>query len=156
MIGISRKTMAAIAVAASVLTGGLGTVATTAVAQAAPMTAPMRANTPGVGELRAKVSVLFNTGASRSARAAELENGEAGLPAFDRAATLIAIAPASWHWDVVGPITNDGDVVYARLLTATDGYDPWYFDFSWRQIGGTWKLTQESVCEIGNFVGTGC
>ncbi|MET7768735.1 hypothetical protein [Nocardia sp. NPDC005366] len=161
MIGISRKTLGAIAIAASVLTGGLGAVATTSVATAsvataAPSTAPLRANTPGVGELRAKVSILLNAGGSRSARAAELETGEAGLPAFDRAATLIAIAPAGWRWDVVGPVTSDGDLVYAQLLTATDGYEPWYFDLSWRQVGGTWKLTQESVCTIGNFVGTGC
>ncbi|NKY30156.1 hypothetical protein [Nocardia gamkensis] len=156
MIGISRKTLGALAVAASVLTGALGTVATTAVAQAAPLVTPMHAKAPGTGELRAKMAVLFNAGASRSARAAELENGEAGLAAFDRAAALIAVAPASWRWDVVGPVSVDGDVLSAKLLTSTEGYEPWYFDLSWRQVGGTWKLTQESVCTIGNFVGAGC
>ncbi|GAA5082354.1 hypothetical protein [Nocardia iowensis] len=156
MIGISRKTLGAIAVAASVLTGTLGTVATTTVTQAAPLVAPLHASAPSTGELRAKVAILFNTGAARSARAAELENGEAGLAAFDRAAALIAIAPPSWRWDVVGPVTVDGDLLNARLLTSTEGYEPWYFDLSWRQVGGTWKLTQESVCTIGNFVGSGC
>lgn len=155
MIGISRKALGALAVSAAVLTGGLGTVATAAVAQAAPLTTPLHAAAPSQGELRAKAGVLLNVNAPRSARAAELETGEAGLPAFDRAAALIAIAPASWRWDVVN-VSDGGDTVYAQLLTATDGYDPWYFDLSWRQVGGTWKLTQESVCNIGNFVGTGC
>ncbi|WP_280240973.1 hypothetical protein [Nocardia abscessus] len=156
MIGISRKTIGAIAVAASVLTGALGTVAMSTVAEAAPLVTPLRTKAPGTGELRAKMAVLFNAGASRSARAAELETGEAGLPAFDRAAALISVAPASWRWDVVGPVSVDGDVVYAKLLTSTEGYEPWYFDMSWRQVDGTWKLTRESVCTIGNFVGTGC
>ncbi|WP_069161984.1 hypothetical protein [Nocardia altamirensis] len=156
MNGTSRKTLGAIAVAAAVLTGTLGTVATSTVAQAAPLVAPLHAKAPGTGELRAKVAILFNVNAPRATRAAELENGEAGLGAFDRAAALIAIAPASWRWDVVGPVTVDGDLVNARLLTSTDGYEPWYFELSWRQVGGTWKLTKESVCTIGNFVGTGC
>ncbi|MEV6427921.1 hypothetical protein [Nocardia sp. NPDC051463] len=156
MIGISRKTLGAIAVAAATLTGALGTVATSAVAEAAPVTAPMRTNTPGTAELRAKLAVLFNAGAPRAARAAELESGAAGLPAFDRAAALIAIAPASWRWDVTGPVSVNGDVLSAKLSTSTPGYEPWTFDMSWRQVDGSWKLTQESVCTIGNFVGAGC
>ncbi|MBF6204449.1 hypothetical protein IU483_09985 [Streptomyces gardneri] len=126
------------------------------VAEAAPLVTPLHAKAPGTGELRAKMAVHLNGGASRSARAAELENGEAGLPAFDRAAALIAVAPASRRWDVVGPVSVDGDVLYAELLTSTDGYEPWYFDLPWRQVGGSWKLTQDSVCTIGNFVGAGC
>ncbi|WP_054815851.1 hypothetical protein [Nocardia arizonensis] len=155
MIGLSRKTLGALAIAASVLTGTAGAVVAASVAQAAPLVTPLHASGPGQGELRAKVGVLLNVNAPRSARAAEVETGEAGLPAFDRAAALIAIAPASWRWDVVN-VSDGGDTIYAQLLTATDGYDPWYFDLSWRRVGGTWKLTQESVCNIGNFVGTGC
>ncbi|MFD0365993.1 hypothetical protein ACFQZZ_31525 [Nocardia sp. GCM10030253] len=156
MIGISRKTLGAIAVAAATLTGAIGTVVTTTVAEAAPLVTPLRTNALSTGELRAKLAVVFNARAPRAVRAAELETGEAGLPAFDRAAALIAIAPASWRWDVVGPVSVDGDVLYAKLLTSTAGYEPWTFDVSWRQVNGTWKLTQESVCTIGNFVGAGC
>jgi hypothetical protein len=64
---------------------------------------------------------------------------EAGLPALDRAAALIAVAPASWRWDVVGPVSVDGDALYAKLPTSTDGYEPWYFGLSRRQVGGTWN-----------------
>lgn len=153
MSATTRKTLAALAIAAAAFAGTLGAVATTAVvnpgiAQAAPV--------PSTGELRGKIATLFNAGASRSARAAELETGEAGLPAFDRAAALIAIAPPSWRYDVVGPVTVDGDTLNATIFTATDGYEPWTFPVSWRNVGGTWKLTQESICTIGNFVGSGC
>ncbi|MFI7671170.1 hypothetical protein [Nocardia sp. NPDC049526] len=156
MIGTARKTVSALAIAAATLVGTFGAVTTAPVANAAPSIAPRQVATPSTGELRTKVAVLFNTGASRSARAAELETGEAGLPAFDRAATLIAIAPPSWRWDIVGPVSVDGDLLNAKLFTSTDGYEPWTFDLSWKLIGGSWKLTQESVCTIGNFVGAGC
>ncbi|MEU2257142.1 hypothetical protein [Nocardia xishanensis] len=152
----TRKKLGAVAFAAAALVGAFGTVTTAAIAEAAPITAPLRTSAPSTGELRAKMAVLFNAGASRSARAAELENGEAGLPAFDAASALIAIAPASWRWDVVGPVSVNGDTLSAVLYTATDGYEPWTFDLTWKQIDGTWKLSRESVCTIGNFVGQGC
>lgn len=152
----TRKKLSALTIAAAGVIGAFGTITVPAIAEAAPLTAPLHASAPSAGELRAKLAVVFNTGASRGARAAELETGEAGLPVFDTAAALIAIAPPSWRWNVVGPVTVNGDTAYATLTTSTDGYDPWNFDLSWKQIGGTWKLSRESICTIGNFVGQGC
>ncbi|MEV6391624.1 hypothetical protein [Nocardia xishanensis] len=152
----TRKKLGTVAFAAAALVGAFGTVTTAAIAEAAPITVQLRTNVPSTGQLRAKMAVLFNTGAPRAARAAELENGEAGLPAFDTAASLIAIAPPSWRWDIVGPVSVNGDTLSAVLYTATDGYEPWTFDMTWKQIDGTWKLSYESVCTIGNFVGQGC
>ncbi|MFG1794468.1 hypothetical protein [Nocardia sp. NPDC049149] len=156
MNGTSRKTLGAFAVAAAILTGTLGTVATSTVAQAAPLVAPLHAKAPSTGELRAKVGILLNTGASRSARAAELENGEAGLPVFDRAVELMSIAPASLRWDIVDPVAVSNNQLNAKLRITTEGYEPWVYDVSWRQIDGTWKLTKESVCTVGNMLGAGC
>ncbi|MCP2289378.1 hypothetical protein ACFYT3_19935 [Nocardia amikacinitolerans] len=152
----TRKKLGAVAFAAATLIGAFGTVTTAAIAEAAPITAPLQTKAPSTGELRAKMALLFNAGAPRAARAAELETGEAGLPTFDTAATLIAIAPPSWRWDITGPVTVNGDTLSAVLYTATDGYEPWTFDLTWKQIDGTWKLSRESVCTIGNFVGQGC
>lgn len=146
----------ALAVAGAALFGAFGTVATVSVAQAAPITAPLRTQAPTTGELRAKLAVAFNTNAARATRAAELESGEAGLPAFDRAAVLISLAPADWHWDVVGPVNYTDNVITAVLYTATSGYEPWTFSATWKKIDGTWKFSRESTCEIASFVGASC
>ncbi|WP_028479361.1 hypothetical protein [Nocardia sp. CNY236] len=152
----TRKRLGALAFTLAALLGGFGTVTTTALAAAAPVLTPVRASAPTVGELNAKMGILFDPGAPRAARAAELETGAAGLPAFDAAATLIAIAPASWRWSVTGPVVVNGNTAAATLVTSTDGYDPWTFDLTWKQIDGSWKLSRESICTIGNFVGQGC
>lgn len=151
MMGTTRKTLGALAIA---LTAAAGTVTSTAVATAAPIVTQVH-QAPSAGELNAKMGLILNGSASRSARAAELETGEAGLATFDTAAALISVAPSSWRYQVVNPSVQ-GDMIYAQLLTATDGYEPWYFDVSWKNIDGTWKLTRESQCTIGNFVGMGC
>ncbi|WP_280400611.1 hypothetical protein [Nocardia carnea] len=152
----TRNKLAALSFAAAATLGTLGIAGPAALAQAAPISAPRLTAAPTAGELKAKMGVLFNINAPRSARAAELETGEAGLRAFDAAAALIAIAPPSWRWDIPGPVTVTGDTAAAGLVTTTEGYEPWTFDLTWKQIGGTWKLSHESVCTIGNFVGTGC
>ncbi|MFR9752296.1 hypothetical protein ACL02S_14840 [Nocardia sp. 004] len=152
----TRKKLGALAFAAAALVGTFGSVTTTTLAGATPLITQVRAEAPSVGELNTKMGILFNTGASRAARAAELETGAAGLPVFDTAATLISLAPASWRWYVSGPVTVSGNTASATLVTATDGYDPWTFPLTWKQIDGTWKLSRESVCTIGNFVGQGC
>ncbi|MBL1077229.1 hypothetical protein JK358_22780 [Nocardia sp. 2] len=151
-----RIRFGALAFAAAAVLGTVGSVTTATVANAAPAFSPMRAQAPSTGELRSGLAVAFNANASRAARAAELEGGESGLPAFDRAAMLISIAPASWRWDVTGPVTQNGDVTSAVLYTATDGYEPWTFDVTWKLIDGKWKFSRESTCTIANFVGASC
>ncbi|MBF6286127.1 hypothetical protein [Nocardia cyriacigeorgica] len=150
-----RLKLGALALATAGLTGVLGTVATASIAQAAPLTAPARTAALGTGELRAKLAVAFDVNAARATRAAELETGEAALPTFDRASALMAMAP-TFRWDVTGPVTENGDTLTATLFTSAEGYEPWTFPMSWKLIDGTWKLSSESICEIGNFVGTGC
>ncbi|RMI28377.1 hypothetical protein [Nocardia stercoris] len=139
----NRKMLGTLAIGVGALAAWIGGAAPAGAAPAAP-------------DLHAKVATLLDPGAGTAARAAELADGGAGLATFDRAAALIAIAPASWRWDVVNVAYPSDDLVTAQLLTATDGYEPWYFDLAWTDADGSWKLTHDSACNIGNFVGTGC
>ncbi|MEV2218831.1 hypothetical protein AB0E01_03000 [Nocardia vinacea] len=157
---VARLAAAAFSLTAAAVIGAFGTVATVAPATAAPIGAPigapMRTATPGLGELKAKLQLVLNTGASRSARAAELEAGEAGLSLVDQVGTVMASAPPSFRWNVIGPLNVSGDLLTAQLTTAIDGWDPWYFDLSWKQIDGTWKLTREAECTIASVAMLPC
>ncbi|WP_433195630.1 hypothetical protein ACQP1G_41935 [Nocardia sp. CA-107356] len=153
---VTRVATAAFALAAAAVIGAFGTVTTAAPANAAPIGAPMRTAAPGVGELAAKLRLVFNIGAARSARAAELEAGEAGLGLVDQIGTVMAAAPSSFHWDVLGPVNVSGDLLTAQLTTSIDGWDPWYFDISWKQIDGTWKLTREAECTLAGVAMLPC
>ncbi|MEU0504034.1 hypothetical protein [Nocardia sp. NPDC005998] len=153
---VARAATAVFSLAAAAAIGAFGTVATAVPATAAPIGAPMRTAAPGVGELKAKLQLVFNTGAGRSARAAELEAGEAGLGLVDQIGTVMAAAPSSFRWDVLGPVNVSGDLLNAQLTTAIDGWDPWYFDLSWKQIDGTWKLTREAECTLAGVAMLPC
>lgn len=148
-----RAAVAAFALSAAVVTG---TVAATGTALAAPVAAPVHAAAPGVGELQSKLQLVLNTGASRSARANELEAGEAGLPLVDQVGTVMAAAPPSFRWEVQGPVAVDGDRLTAGLQTSIDGYEPWHFQLSWKQIDGTWKLTREAECTVAGIAMLPC
>ncbi|WP_329415540.1 hypothetical protein OG563_22660 [Nocardia vinacea] len=153
---VARLATAAFSLTAATVIGAFGTAATVAPATAAPIGAPMRTATPGLGELKAKLQLVLNTGASRSARAAELEAGEAGLSLADQVGSVMASAPPSFRWNVLGPVNVSGDLLTAQLTTAIDGWDPWYFDLSWKQIDGEWKLTREAECTIASVAMLPC
>lgn len=154
MLSTASKKVATLAAAA--LIGAFGTAAVAAPALAAPVTNGLHAAAPGTGELKAKLQTAMNTGAPRAARAAELEAGEAGLPLLDQVGGAMAAAPPSFRWNVVGPVTENGDTLGAQLQTAVDGFEPFYFDLSWRQIDGTWKLTRESECTVASVAFLPC
>ncbi|WP_433661673.1 hypothetical protein ACQPW1_05545 [Nocardia sp. CA-128927] len=151
-----KKPVAAIALAAATLMGALGSVAVATPASAAPIVAPLHASAPGTGELKAKLQVALNTGAPRVARAAELEAGEAGLPLVDQVGTAMAATPPSFRWNILGPVTVNGDILGATLETAVDGYDPFHFDLTWKNIDGTWKLTREAECTVASVAFLPC
>ncbi|MEU2034701.1 hypothetical protein [Nocardia amamiensis] len=151
----TTRTKAAM-LAAVALFGAFGTVAATVPATAAPLTAPLHAAAPGPGELKAKLQTAINTGAARSVRAAELEAGEAGLPLLDQVGAAMASAPPSFRWTILGPVSVNGNVLSAQLQTAVDGFDPFYFTLTWKQIGGTWKLTREAECTVASVAFLPC
>ncbi|WP_040804353.1 hypothetical protein [Nocardia concava] len=149
---LRRIAVAAVAVAA--VLGG--TAATVAPASALPVAAPVKAANPGVGELQSKLALLLNTGASRAARANELEAGEAGLPLIDQVATVVAAAPPSFKYTVLGPVNVSGDTLSTGFQTSIDGFDPWNWTLTWRDIDGTWKLTRDSECTVASIAYLPC
>ncbi|MEV0293162.1 hypothetical protein [Nocardia sp. NPDC050710] len=152
----ANKTATRIAAAAIALTAALTGVASTAgVAAAAPITAPLRAQAPSAGELTAKLGVAINPGAGRAARAAELESGEAGIATMDKIADLMAMAPPSLRYTVINPSVS-GNRIDAQLLVTTEGYPDFTYDVSWKQIGGTWKLTQQAQCSLASALLLSC
>ncbi|WP_280490704.1 hypothetical protein [Nocardia farcinica] len=154
MLSTAHKKVATLAAAA--LIGAFGAATVAAPATAAPVTAPQRAQAPSAGELKAKLQTAINTGAAPSVRAAELEAGEAGLPLMDQVAAAMAATPPSFRWTILGPTSVSGDTLTAQLQTAVDGFDPFYFDLTWVQIDGTWKLTRESQCTVASVAFLPC
>ncbi|MEC3913373.1 hypothetical protein [Nocardia sp. CDC160] len=150
----NMRRIAAAAVAVAAVLGGAA--ATVAPASALPVVAPVKAANPGVGELQSKLALVLNTGADRTARAAELEAGEAGLPLIDQVGTVIAAAPPSFKWAVQGPVNVSGDTMTAGLQTSIEGYEPWNFTLTWREIDGTWKLTREAECTVAGIAMLPC
>ncbi|MBF6327588.1 hypothetical protein [Nocardia transvalensis] len=149
----SRTALAVFSMAAALFTG---TVAASAPALAAPIMAPVHAAAPGLGELTTKLQLALDTSAPRAQRANELEAGEAGLPLVDQVGTVMAAAPPSFRWELQGPVNVDGDLLTAGLQTSIDGYEPWHFQLSWKQIDGTWKLTREAECTVASIAVLPC
>ncbi|MFE3188796.1 hypothetical protein ACFXHA_07275 [Nocardia sp. NPDC059240] len=153
MIKSMRRTAAATLAVAAILGG---TAATVVPAAAAPVIVPVKATNPGVGELQSKLALVLNTGASRAARANELEAGEAGMALIDQVGSVIAAAPPSFKWSVQGPVNVSGDTLTAGLQTSIDGFDPWNFTLTWRDIDGTWKLTRDGECTVASIAMLPC
>lgn len=102
-------------------------VATAPAAIAAPAT-------PSVGELYGKLQAAMNGSAS------ELESGNAsGLAVVRDTVNRIP----GYSWDVSGPVTVDGDTLSATLNSRLGDY-AFPIPVTWKNIGGTWKLSQES------------
>lgn len=102
-------------------------VATAPAAIAAPAT-------PSAGELYGKLQAAMNGSAS------ELESGNAGGLAVVR--DTVNRIPG-YSWDVSGPVTVDGDVLSATLNSRLGDY-AFPIPVTWVNVGGTWKLSQES------------
>lgn len=148
-----RAALVALSLVTATLLGGAGTLVAAGPAVAAPM---LRTVAPSTGELQAKLQLALNTGASRSARANELENGEAGLGLLDRLGGVIASVPG-FGWYVSGPVSQDGDTLSANMITSAPGFGSFPpIEISWRDIDGTWKLTTESQCTLAYYASLSC
>ncbi|MBJ8338702.1 hypothetical protein JGU71_07375 [Antrihabitans sp. YC3-6] len=129
----------------------------TAIGSAAPSELPIQqVAAPTTGQLRANLATAVDISLPRSVRGAALEAGEAGLGQVDTVAGLLAAAPPSFRWDITGPVNVNGDTATATLFTATDGYDPWTTQLTWREIDGQWKLSREGQCALGQFLALPC
>ncbi|WP_446224663.1 hypothetical protein ACTWPB_05795 [Nocardia sp. IBHARD005] len=102
-------------------------VATAPAAIAAPAT-------PSAGQLYGKLQAAMN------GSAAELESGNAGGLVVVR--DTVNRIPG-YSWDVSGPVTVDGDTLSATLNSRLGSY-AFPIPLTWKDIDGTWKLSQES------------
>ncbi|MFJ9362922.1 hypothetical protein ACIRRA_00670 [Nocardia sp. NPDC101769] len=148
----SRLLGAALATAA--LLAGTGVSAVTATA--APAFAPVRTASPSTADLKAKLQTALDTGAPAATRAAELEAGEAGLPLLDQIGTAMNAAPPSFRWTILGPVTENADILSATLQTAVDGFDPFTFPLTWKLVDGDWKLSREGECTVASVAMLPC
>ncbi|MFE3542403.1 hypothetical protein ACFXK0_05465 [Nocardia sp. NPDC059177] len=149
-----RATTAAFALTAAAILGTAGTLATAAPALAAPSIVHTTA-APSDGQLQSKLHLVLNTGASRAARANELENGEAGLALMDQLGGVMAAVPG-FAWTVSGAWT-EGASTYANLLVTVPGFGTFPpIAIDWVDIDGTWKLTTESQCTIAYYASLSC
>ncbi|NNH68685.1 hypothetical protein HLB23_02110 [Nocardia uniformis] len=119
--------------AASMATAALLMPVTAAVVVAAPVAIAAPA-APSPGELQGKLQAALN-GSS-----AELESGDGSSIVV--VGQRISQIPG-YSWDVSGPVTVEGDVLSATLNSRLGDYS-FPIPLTWKNIGGTWKLSQES------------
>ncbi|WP_067698269.1 hypothetical protein [Nocardia jejuensis] len=124
-----RKFVATSMAAAGLLlpVGAAAIVATAPAAVAAPAT-------PSTGELKGKLQNALN------GSGAELESGDGSQ--IVKVGQIIARIPG-YSWDVIGPVSVEGDVLSATLNSCAGG-SCFPIPVTWKNIGGSWKLSQES------------
>ncbi|WP_067721413.1 hypothetical protein [Nocardia yamanashiensis] len=125
---------ASVAAAALLMPAAAVVVATAPAAVAAPAT-------PSAGELQGKLQAALN-GSS-----AELESGNGGSLAG--VGQVISRIPG-YSWDVSGPVTVDGDTLSATLNSRLGDYT-FPIPVTWKNVGGTWKLSQESESTLVSY-----
>ncbi len=128
---IRRLFAGSMAAAAIVVSAGSIAVVTAPTAIAAPAA-------PSPGELQGKLQSALN------GNSAELESGDSSQ--LSVVTQRISQIPG-YSWDVSGPVNVDGGVLSATLHSRLGTYD-YPVLLTWKDIGGTWKLSQESQNEI--------
>ncbi len=140
--------------------GGTGTGGTqTTTPAAGTMTQPAAAAAPTAltpGQLNTKVKLIMNTGASRSARADELEGGAQALSSVDQVAEMLRVSGAGFSYKMNGPVQVNGTTMTATLQMSLVGNGSRYKQLSWVWKGGKWKLSNASVCVIAAYAMLKC
>ncbi|MFE7722112.1 hypothetical protein ACFU44_24050 [Nocardia rhizosphaerihabitans] len=127
-------------VAASMAVATIFAPVTAAVVATAPAAIAAPA-TPSAGQLQGKLQAAMN------GSAAELESGNAGGLAVVR--DTVNRIPG-YSWDVSGPVTVDGDTLSATLNSRLGDYS-FPIPVTWKDIDGTWKLSQESESTLVSY-----
>ncbi|MDR2279964.1 MAG: hypothetical protein LBE07_03805 [Gordonia sp. (in: high G+C Gram-positive bacteria)] len=141
--------------------GGTGTGGTTqsAAPTAGTTTQPATAAAPTAltpGQLNTKIKLIMNTGASRSARADELEGGAQALSSVDQVAEMLRVSGAGFSYKMNGPVQVSGTTMSATLQMSLVGNGSRYKQLSWVWTGGKWKLSNASVCVIAAYAMLKC
>ena len=128
--------------------------APTAVAPAAPTASAPQALSPG--QLNTKVRLLMNTGASRSARADELEAGARGLGPVDAVADVLRVSGAGFTYQMIAPVTVSGTSMTATLQMSLVGQGSRTRALTWVWTGDKWKLSDRSTCDVAGLALVPC
>ncbi|MFC9969103.1 hypothetical protein [Nocardia ignorata] len=126
--------------AASLAVATLFAPVTAAVVATAPAAIAAPA-TPSTGELQGKLQAAMN------GSAAELESGNAsGLAVVNQTVNRIP----GYSWSVSGPVTVEGDTLSATLNSTLGDYT-FPIPVTWKDVDGTWKLSQESESTLVSY-----
>lgn len=135
--------------------GATAAPAPTAVAPAAAPTAVApQALSPG--QLNTKVRLLMNTGASRAARADELESGARGLGPVDAVANVLRVSGAGFTYQMIAPVTVSGNSMTATLQMSLVGQGSRTRALTWVWTGDKWKLSDRSTCDVAGLALVPC
>ncbi|GAC70035.1 hypothetical protein GS4_31_00010, partial [Gordonia soli NBRC 108243] len=108
------------------------------------------------GQLNTKIKLIMNTGASRAARASELQSGARGLTSIDQVAQMLRVSGAGFTYQMVAPVTQSGNTLSARLQMSLVGNGSRYRQLSWIWMDNKWKMTSRSVCDIAAYAMIPC
>ncbi|GAA4665194.1 hypothetical protein [Gordonia humi] len=108
------------------------------------------------GQLNTKVKTIMNTNASDSVRASELEGGQKALGSVSAVAEMLRVSGAGFSYKVVGPVTQNGETLNARLQMSLVGNGSRYLDLSWVWSDGKWKLSNTAVCAVAGYAMLPC
>ncbi|WOC12982.1 hypothetical protein [Gordonia sp. MP11Mi] len=108
------------------------------------------------GQLNTKVKTIMNTGASNTARADELQGGQQALGSVNAVAQMLQVSGAGFSYKVVGPVSQNGTTLNARLQMSLVGNGSRYLDLSWVWVDNKWKLSNKSVCAIAEYATLKC
>ena len=141
---------------------GSGDAAPTTTAQTQPTqqaTQPTTKVAPApltAGQLNTKIKTIMNTAASDSVRADEMEGGQRALGSVGAVAQMLRVSGAGFTYKVVGPVTQNGETLNARLQMSLVGNGSRYLDLSWVWSDGKWKLSNTSVCAVAAYARLPC
>ncbi|MGM7649237.1 hypothetical protein ACSVDM_30355 [Nocardia sp. JW2] len=126
--------------AASLAVATLFAPVTAAVVATAPAAIAAPA-TPSAGELQGKLQAAMN------GSAAELESGNpGGLAVVNQTVNRIP----GYSWSVSGPVSVEGDTLSATLNSTLGDYT-FPIPVTWKDVDGTWKLSQESESTLVSY-----
>ena len=114
-----------------------------------PTTSAPSALTPG--QLNTKIKLIMNTGASRAARADELQSGARGLGPIDQVAQMLRVSGAGFTYQMVGPVRATATNLSATLQMSLVGNGSRYRTLTWVWAGAKWKLSDRSVCDVAAY-----
>ncbi|MFT4086350.1 MAG: hypothetical protein QM658_04215 [Gordonia sp. (in: high G+C Gram-positive bacteria)] len=104
------------------------------------------------GQLR-----LLESNAPASQKAQVLEGGNRAVGQMTSILQLVrSYSYTGFKYQLIGPVTQNGDTATARLQMTLPGYDARYTTLKWVNVGGNWKLSNKSVCDLAAYAQQSC